>query len=136
MLLADLYVDKIDLARYLTQEDCRRSGLKTPAQLAAALQEGRLSPDDVPNLSARKRYALYLAVRAREILVPVPSLELPRPVKPELYEINEPQAHSPVLVTGNSEFTLTVLTGLLAATISPFYLLLADCRGEIGRAHV
>ncbi len=35
-----------------------------------------------------------------------------------------------MLVTGNSEFTLTVLTGLLALTVSPFYLLLVDTRGD------
>ncbi len=60
----------------------------------------------------------------------MPSLELPRPTPPDLYELNHPDAASPVLVTGNSEFTLTVLTGLLAATVSPFYLLLVDCRGD------
>ena len=35
-----------------------------------------------------------------------------------------------MLVTGNSEFTLTVLTGLLALTVSPFYLLQVDTRGD------
>ena len=130
MLFADLYVDKIALAPYLTAEDCRGVGVRGPAELAAALKEGRISPEDCPNLSRQKRYALYLAVRAREILPQVQSLELPRPVKPDLFEINEPDPQSPVLVTGNSEFTLTVLTGLLATTVSPFYLLVVDCRGD------
>jgi len=35
-----------------------------------------------------------------------------------------------VLVTGNSEFTLTVLTGLLALTVSPFFLLQVETRGD------
>ena len=35
-----------------------------------------------------------------------------------------------MLVTGNSEFTLTVLTGLLALTVSPFFLLQVDTRGD------
>jgi acetyl-CoA decarbonylase/synthase complex subunit gamma len=35
-----------------------------------------------------------------------------------------------VLVSGNSEFTLTVLTGVLATTVSPYFLLLVDCRGD------
>ena len=64
------------------------------------------------------------------MLPPVQSLELPRPVPPELFDINEPGPESPVLVSGNSEFTLAVMTGILATTVSPFYLLLADCRGD------
>jgi CO dehydrogenase/acetyl-CoA synthase gamma subunit (corrinoid Fe-S protein) len=130
MLYADLYVDKIELAPYLTPEDCRGTGYRDTSALAAALKVGAIRPEDCPHLSPRKRYALYLAVRAKEILPPVQSLELPRPVPPSLYEINEPGGDSPVLVTGNSEFTLTVLTGVLATTISPFYVLTIDCRGD------
>jgi acetyl-CoA decarbonylase/synthase complex subunit gamma len=55
---------------------------------------------------------------------------LPRPVEPSLFEINDPGPEAPVLVTGNSEFTLAVVTGLLALTVSPFYLLLVDTRGD------
>lgn len=130
MLLADLYVDKIDLSRYLSPEECRAAGFPDCREFVAALQEGRVRPEDCPGLSPARRYALSLALRAKEILPPVQSLELPRPVDPELYEINEPDAGTPVLVTGNSEFTLAVLTGLLALTVSPFYLLLVDCRGD------
>ena len=130
MLLADLYVDKIDLNRYLSPEECRAAAAADCREFIAALKEGRLRPEDCPGLDPAKRYALSLALRAKEILPPVQSLELPRPVDPELYEINDPDAGAPVLVTGNSEFTLTVLTGLLALTVSPFYLLLVDCRGD------
>ncbi len=130
MLIADLYVDRIDLARYLTPEECRGAGAAGPGQLAAALKDGSIRPEDCPGLSPQKRYALSLALRAGEIMPPAPSLELPRPVKPDLFEINDPGPDSPVLVSGNSEFTLTVLTGVLATTISPLFLLLVDCRGD------
>ena len=130
MLYADLYVDKIDLAPYLTPEDCRGAGVTDGARLAAKLKEGVLRPEDCPGFSAQKRYALSLALRAQEILPPIQSLEFPRPVPPDLFEINDPGPEAPVLVTGNSEFTLTVLTGLLALTISPFYLLQVDTRGD------
>ncbi len=69
-------------------------------------------------------------MRALEVLPVVQSLELPRPVPPDLFEINEPGPDSPLLVTGNSEFTLAVVTGLLALTVSPFYLLVVDTRGD------
>jgi len=130
MLLANLYVDKIDLDRYFSAEECRAAGAPDCREFVQALKEGRLRPEDCPGLSPAKRYALSLALRAKEILPPVPSLELPRPLPPELYEINDPDAGAPVLVSGNSEFTLTVLTGLLALTVSPLYLLLVDCRGD------
>ena len=130
MLEANLYVDRINLAPYLTPEECRGLGGGDGAGVAARLQAGSLKPEDCLTLTPQKRYALSLAVRAREILPPVQSLELPRPVLPELFEINEPGPDAPVLVTGNSEFTLTVVTGLLALTVSPFYLLLVDTRGD------
>lgn len=127
---ANLYMDRIELAPYLTPADCRGVEAQNGAALAAALKEGLLRPEDCPGLSPQKRYALSLALRAQEILLSVPSLELPRPLPPNLFELNDPGPDAPVLVTGNSEFTLTVLTGVLATTISPFYLLLIDCRGD------
>ncbi|MBW1990699.1 MAG: hypothetical protein JRI59_00945 [Deltaproteobacteria bacterium] len=130
MFTADLYLDRIDLAGYLTPEECEAAGVQEARELAAALQEGRLRLEDCPFFPSWKRYALSLALRAAEVLPPVPSLELPRPVPPELYDLNEPGPEAPILVTGNSEFTLTVLTAILATTVSPFYLLLVDCRGD------
>ena len=35
-----------------------------------------------------------------------------------------------MLVSGNSEITLTVLSAVLATTVSPFYLLLVDTLGD------
>jgi CO dehydrogenase/acetyl-CoA synthase gamma subunit (corrinoid Fe-S protein) len=128
---ANLYADRIDLAPYLTPADCLGApGVTGPASLAAALREGKVRPDDCPKMSPTKRYALSLALRAQEIMPPVQSLELPRPVPPDLFELNDPGPDTPLLVTGNSDFTLTVLTGVLALTISPFYLLLVDTRGD------
>jgi len=130
MLKANLYVDRIDIAPYLTLEECRGLGGPDCARVAARILAGSLKPEDWVALSPARRQALSLAVRALEILPVVQSLELPRPVPPDLFEINEPGPESPVLVTGNSEFTLSVVTGLLAWTISPFYLLLVDTRGD------
>ncbi len=130
MLAADLYFDKIDLERYLTPAEATAAGARDTAELAARLKGGALRPRDCPFFTPRKRYALDLAVRGKEILPVVQSLELPRPVPPDLYEINEPGPDAPLLVTGNSEFTLTVMTALLALTVSPFFLLLVDCRGD------
>jgi CO dehydrogenase/acetyl-CoA synthase gamma subunit (corrinoid Fe-S protein) len=130
MLNANLYVDRIDLARYLTPEEVRQSGAQDARDLADRLKQGTLSLAECPFFSPVKRYALSLSLKAGEVLPAVPSLELPRPVPPDLFELSNPGPDSPVLLTGNSEFTLTVMTGLLATTVSPFYLLLVECRGD------
>ncbi len=130
MLQANLYIDRIDLARYLTPEEVRQSFARDSGELAARLKDGSLALTDCPWFGTAKRHALSLALNAAAVLPPVQSLELPHPVPPELFDINEPGPDAPVLVSGNSEFTLTVMTGILATTVSPFYLLLADCRGD------
>jgi hypothetical protein len=130
MLYANLYIDRIELAPYLTPSECRAAGAPDCARLAAQLQAGALSLAACPNLAPAKRYALSLALRAAEVLPQVQSLEFPRPLTPDLYELNAPGPDAPLLVTGNSEFTLTVLTALLALTVSPFYLLQVDTRGD------
>lgn len=130
MLNANLYIDRIDLARYLTPEEVSQSGFRNASDLAARLKDGTLDLKDCPFFGPTKRYALSLALRAEEVLPPVQSLELPRPVPSELFELNEPDPSAPVIITGNSEFTLTVMTGILATTVSPFYLVLVDCRGD------
>ena len=130
MLTADLYIDRIDLARYLTPEEMHQSGAQNAGELAARLKDGSLSLKNCPFFSPAKRHALHIAIHAAQVLPPVQSLELPRPVPTALFEINEPGAEAPVLVSGNSEFTLTVMTGIMATTVSPLFLLLVDCRGD------
>ncbi len=130
MLKANLYVDRIDIAPYLKPEECQGLGGPDCARVATRLKEGSLTPEDWGALTPARRQALSLAVRALEVLPVVQSLELPQPVPPDLFELNEPGPEAPLLVTGNSEFTLAVVTGLLALTVSPFYLLLIDTRGD------
>ncbi len=96
MLKANLYVDRIDLAPYLTPEECQ--GCRGPGLRPGwrpGCKNGSLAPEDCPNLSPAKRYALSLAVRAEEVLPVVQSLELPRPVPPDLFELNEPGPEAP-----------------------------------------
>ncbi len=130
MLKANLYIDRMDLARYLTPEEVSRSGSQDAKDLAARLQAGSLALADCPFFGPVKSSALSLALRAAEVLPVVQSLELPRPTPPDLFELNEPGPDAPVLLTGNSEFTLTVMTGILSYTVSPLCLLVVDCRGD------
>ena len=130
MRAADLYIDKIALSPYLTTDECRGAGARSSEELASRLLAGGLKPDDLPDMDPRKRYALSLALKAAHIMPAVEMTTTPRPVPAELVEINEPGPDAPVLVTGNSEFTLAVMTGVLATTTAPFYLVMADCRGD------
>lgn len=130
MLAADLYFDKIDLARYFTSHEAARAGARDAAELAARLKTGELHPASLDFLPPGKRHALEIALQPAKFLPQVPSLQLPRPVPPDLLELNDPGPEAPLLVTGNSEFTLTVMTALLALTVSPLYLLLVECRGD------
>jgi CO dehydrogenase/acetyl-CoA synthase gamma subunit (corrinoid Fe-S protein) len=130
MRAADLYIDKIALSPYLTTDECRSAGARSSEELASRLLAGELKPDDLAAMDARKRYALSLALKAAHIMPAVEMTTTPRPVPAELVEINEPGPDAPVLVTGNSEFTLAVMTGVLATTTAPFYLVMTDCRGD------
>ncbi|MFH1437091.1 MAG: hypothetical protein ABIJ56_15395 [Pseudomonadota bacterium] len=127
---ANLYADRIDLAAYLTPAECGAGGTCTPDELAAGLKAGTIRVEDCPGLSPGKSYALSLALRAGNIMPAVPMLTMPRPVPTDLIELNNPGPDSPLLVTGNSEITLAVMTGVLSTTVSPLYLLLVDCNGD------
>ena len=50
MLKANLYVDRIDIAPYLTPEECRGLGGPDCAQVAARLKDGSLTPEDCRDL--------------------------------------------------------------------------------------
>jgi CO dehydrogenase/acetyl-CoA synthase gamma subunit (corrinoid Fe-S protein) len=127
---ADLYLLRLQWLPYLSLEECRAAGADSCEDFLARLQNQSLKLADCPGLSPRKRYALQLALQGAELVPPVEALPLPQPTRPGLFEINTPGPQAPVLVSGNSEITLTVLTAVLATTVSPFYLLLADCRGD------
>ena len=94
------------------------------------LKEGGRKAADCPSLPRHRAAALCLALSAGEILPVVPALDLPRPGFEGLMEINNPQDESPILVSGNSQFTQEVVISLMAATVSPFRLLFVNCRGD------
>ena len=70
MLQANLYIDRIDLARYLTPEEVRQSGARDSGELAARLKDGSLGADGLP------------LVRARQAPCPVPGAERRRRAAP------------------------------------------------------
>jgi CO dehydrogenase/acetyl-CoA synthase gamma subunit (corrinoid Fe-S protein) len=130
MIRADLYLNRIDFLRYLPGSDCRECGVSSCAAFLRQFKEGNRRAADCPSLPRHRAAALRLALSAHEILPAVPALDLPRPGFQGLMEINNPEDDSPILVSGNSQFTQEVVTTLMAATVSPFRLLFVDCRGD------
>ena len=127
---ADLYLLRLQWLPYLTPAECRAAGAAGCEDFLARLQNGSLDLEQAPGLTPQKRYALHLALQGAALVPPVPAMALPQPTPPGLHEINHPGPQAPVLVTGNSEITLTVLSAVLATTISPFYLMLVDTLGD------
>ena len=130
MIRADLYFNRIDFLRYLPGSACRECGVASCAAFLQELKDGNRVAADCPSLPGHRAAAFRLALSAHEILPAVPALDLPRPGFQGLVEINNPQTDSPILVSGNSQFTQEVVTTLMAATVSPFRLLFVDCRGD------
>ncbi|MFO8056770.1 MAG: hypothetical protein R6V10_05700 [bacterium] len=127
---ADLYLEKMDLAGYCNGETCRVCKVDSFEEFVKNLESGRIKEGDCPHWSSAKLSAFRFAVKAGDRIPTVPMLDLPRPVPPELVELNEPHDQSPLLITGNSEFTRTVLLAVVSLALSPLQLLIADVKGH------
>jgi len=75
MLKANLYVDRIDLAPYLTPEECRGLGGPDCAQVAARLLEGSLKPEGGAVEGARKQLDTLRQFVVDKNLVTIPGPE-------------------------------------------------------------
>jgi len=60
----------------------------------------------------------------------VPLLTHPRPGFSGIVELNEPGPASPVLVSGNNEYTEQVLMTVLGTTVCPFFALFVNTDGN------
>ena len=130
MITADLYLNKIDFLQYLPRTDCKECGEASCAAFIKQMKNGTRRPENCPSLNGNQIRAFYLAMTADQFLPQVPALELPRPAPTGLTEINQANERSLLIVSGNSEFTQEVLTSIMAYTLSPFWLLFVDCRGD------
>ena len=130
MIAADLYLDKIDFLKYLPGTDCQECGELSCATFVRELKGGNQTPSNCTFLTDNQIRAFHLALQGEKIIPQVPALDLPRPGATGLVEINRPSMSSLMLITGNSEFTQEVLTSIMAYTLSSYWLLFVDCRGD------
>ncbi len=129
MILADLYENTIPLADYVSSHDCQACGFRDRAQFLEKLRSGQLRPD-MCRMSKERFWALSWAARPRDLLPQIEVLQLPSPGPTGLFPLNEPDLSSPVLVSGNSELTIEVLSAVLSTTTSPFWYLVVDTHGH------
>jgi len=129
-LYADLYLDRVDLARYAASETCRICHVDSLDQLVDRLRSGQICPGQCPHWPPERVAAFHYAIHANEHLPTIPSLDVPRPTDAGLFDLNGPTPDSPVLVTGNSRLTHEVLLAVLSTTTAPMWMLSVDTAGH------
>ena len=129
-LHADLYLDRIDLGRYSGAEMCRVCQVDSLEELLDRLRSGRLAGGRCPHWPGERVEAFRTAIDAGQALPVIPSLEVPRPTEPGVLDLNGATAESPVLVTGNSQFTQEVLLAVLSTTTVPMWVVFVDTGGH------
>jgi CO dehydrogenase/acetyl-CoA synthase gamma subunit (corrinoid Fe-S protein) len=130
MIAADLYLNKINFFKYLPQTDCQECGEVSCAEFVKQLKGRIRTPSACTFLTDSQIKGFHLALQGERILPQVPALDLPRPATTGLVEINHPNDKSLVLISGNSEFTQEVISSMMAYTLSSYWLLFVDCRGD------
>lgn len=129
-LHADLYLDRIDLARYTGTETCQVCHVDSHEELLDRLRSGQVCPGQCPHWPRERIEAFQSAIDAGQNLPTVPSLTVPRPTDAGLFELNDPTANSPVLLTSNSQLTHEVLLAVLSTTTAPMWMLSVDTGGH------
>ena len=122
LLSADLYLDRIDLRRHADTEACRVCRVDSLAELIDRLRSGRFRPGQCPHWPRQRVEAFLMAIGAGETLSAVPALDVPRPTRASLFDLNGPTKASPLLITGNSRLTHEVLPAVLSAMSWPMWM--------------
>jgi len=125
MLKADMYSDQVDLCHYWP--------LNAPISCKDFLEQlkaGEIHIEDCSFLSPWEIRAFKLVLEAERYLPPVPTIAFPQPIRSGLFPINKPDKHSLVIVSGNNQYTVEVLTAVWAQGITPAYFLLVECWGN------
>lgn len=128
-LLADLYLDRIEILKYFPGDLCERCGCKSCGEWLEKLKFKQMKVEDCPYLQPNVAYGLQVVLGLRDVL---PRLEITQhPVAGILgrQEINSPGPEAPILITGNAFITQEVLLAVLSTTSAPFHLIFVDTGG-------
>lgn len=127
---ADLYIDRIDFQRYLSQTECLECGYPSCEAFVHDLKTGEARTGNCTFISRNKTYAFDAITRIKALWPDVPLLTHPRAGFEGLVELNSPSSESLLLISGNNEYTEQVLMTVLGTTICPFFLLFVDTDGN------
>ena len=130
MASADLYLDTINLLKYLDKQDCAECGFDSCEDFIEALRKGDKISSDCSFISMNEAYAFVAVQDIKKLWPEVPLLLHPRPSHIGLFELNNPNAESLVLISGNNEYTEQVLLTVLGTTMGPFFVLFIDTDGH------
>lgn len=130
MPLADLYVSRIELEKYINDTDCSKCGLSNCSDFMAQLIQGQVKPNECKLLDSKKVEALQTVLESIRLNPHVPALTHPRPGYTGYMGINDPDETSPVLVSGNNQYTEDVLLSVISVFSSPFHIIFTDTGGS------
>jgi len=129
-LNANLYFDEMDLQKYCPGEACELCKVDSFDEFLDRLKSGQIKGGVCPHWSSSRIEAFRIAVEANGFVEPVPMLDVPRPTEPQVLGLNDPGPDAPVLVTGNSELTQSIVLSVLSLATGPMKLLTVDVRGH------
>jgi len=128
---SDLYLERIDIEKYLPQGICKKScGFTSCKEWLQILQERRAQTAPCRQITPNLAYAVEVVLSLNAFLPEIEITQHPVAGILGLHEINQAGPESPILVTGNALSTQDVLMAILSTTTSPFYLLCVDCLGH------
>jgi len=127
---ANLYIDRIDFRRYLTDKECLQCGYPSCEAFIEAIKMGETDPADCAFISRNKAHAFMAIDRIKTLWPHVPLLTHPRHGYTGLIEVNNPGPDSLLLISGNNEYTEDVLMTVLGTTVCPFFVLFVDTDGN------
>lgn len=127
---ANLYLDEMALAKYCPEKACELCKVTSFDEFLQRLKNGQLKGGTCPHWSSARIEAFRIAVEADDLVQPVPMLDVPRPTESQVLELNDPGPDAPVLVTGNSRSTQSVVLSILSLATGPMRLLTVDVRGH------
>ena len=109
---ANLYLDKVDLARYLSDSECKKCGSQSCKELVDKLRQKDCLPGDL-NVSRDLARSLEMALDLEGLLPRVPMLQMPQPGTAGIMELNSQlRAGQPAQSAGAQRLPRLVLPGL------------------------
>lgn len=130
MLTADLYYDEIDFLKYLKLEECNLCGFSSCKEFVEAFRAKRVNINKCPTILNNNIYALEAVDKIKHLWPEVPITMNPMPAPTGLFELNNPHENSPIIISGNNEYTEEIILTVLSTTICPFHVIFVDTEGN------